>query len=297
MRYKRQQLSRSQIIVGAITIVVLALASFWLSRGNLPLGNTDSSEFSPGNNSVHFIDVGQGDCTLIYSDGEAVLIDIGTPDSAATIDYIAGLGIDEIDKIIITHPHDDHYGGLSAALRYFEVGEVVYMRDTEPNDDDDAIARLDDLCSGVAVAEPSIGSSFAVGDFTVTYLFCDTDAADVNDRSIVVRAECLERSFIIMGDAESKVEKQLLTSGCELSADVLKSGHHGSSGTLSSRFTAAVAPRYVVFSCGRDNRYGHPSKSSLQAAQKAGAQTLRTDLQGNIVFTVTEDSLLLDTAA
>lgn len=297
MRYGRRRLSRSQIITAIITVVVLAVASVWLSDGSLPFDDSGPSELSHDSNSVHFIDVGQGDCTLIYSQGDTLLIDTGTPDSAATVDYISGLGIDEIDKIIITHPHDDHYGGLTAILRYFEVGEVVYMRDTEPTDDDDAIALLDSICKGTDVSEPSIGSSFELGDFTVTYLMCDTDAADINDRSIIVRAECFGRSFIVMGDAESKVEAQLLANNCNISATVLKAGHHGSSGSMSASFTAVAAPQYVVFSCGRNNSYGHPHKAALQAAEKAGAQVLRTDTEGNIVFTVTEDSLLLDTVA
>jgi competence protein ComEC len=296
MRNQRRRLTRSQIITSVITVLVLALASLWLS-GKLPFDNAGGNELSYDSSSVHFIDVGQGDCTLIYSQGDAVLIDTGTPDSAATVDYLAGLGIDKLDKIIITHPHDDHYGGLSAMLRTFEVGEVVYMRDTEPKDDDGAIALLDDICYDVTVKQPTIGSAFELGDFTITYLFCDTDAADVNDRSIIVRAECFGRSFIVMGDAESKVEEQLLTSDCDISATVLKAGHHGSSGSLSRGFVSAVAPEYVVFSCGRGNSYGHPHKSALKSADAAGAHILRTDTQGSIVFTVTEQSLLLDTVA
>lgn len=130
---------------------------------------------------------------------------------------------------------------------------------------------------------PEVGDSFAFGDAQVQFLSPAMEYSDVNDCSIVVRITHGSNTFLFSGDAEWDAEHDMLSSGYDLSAMVLKVGHHGSDTSTSYVFLREVMPKYAVISCGEGNSYGHPTEAVLSRLRDAGTQVFRTDLQGDII--------------
>lgn len=231
--------------------------------------------------SVHFIDVGQGDAALVVCDGEAMLIDGGPASASQSVYSYLRQEVDSLSAMIATHPHDDHIGGLSAALNAVPV-DVIYSPVT--NWDSKAWHSLKKYASdqGAPIVIPQEGDSFPLGNATVTILHCWPDAWAENDMSIVLRVDYGITSFLFTGDAEEMSEAMMLTDQIPLGADVLKVAHHGSRYSSTPEFIEAVAPSWAVISCGEGNPYGHPHEETLRAL--AGVNILRTDQLGTIVF-------------
>jgi len=230
---------------------------------------------------VHFLNVGQGDCVLIVCDGEAMLID-GGPSSASQMVYsYIRQRVEELDVVIATHPHDDHIGGLSAALNAVPVG-VIYS----------PVSGWGSICwanmvkyakaQGTPIVVPSEGDAISLGGAVVSIIHCWPEAWEENDMSIVLRVDYGETSFLFTGDAEIMSEEMMLSDEMPLRADVLKVAHHGSRYSYSPEFLAAVKPKWAAISCGEDNAYGHPHEKVLQVLSQV--TILRTDQLGTIVF-------------
>lgn len=243
--------------------------------------------------SVHFLDVGQGDTALVICDGEAMLID-GGPVSASQFLYTyLRKETDSLSVMIATHPHDDHIGGLAAALNAMPV-DAIYSPVTNWNSR--AWNSLSKYASaqGTSIVIPQEGDSFLLGSATVTILHCWPEAWAENDMSIVLRVDYGSTSFLFTGDAEEMSEYMMLTERVPLKADVLKVAHHGSRYCSSPEFIEAVAPSWAVISCGEGNPYGHPHEETLRAL--AGVKVLRTDQLGTIVFHSDGQTLTVSTA-
>ena len=247
---------------------------------------------SPPGLEVHFLDVGQGDCAVVLCGGEAMIIDGGPPGASSKVyAYIHDtLKLRTIRIMAATHPHDDHVGGLSGALNAAPV-ELLLTPVTEW--DSSPFRSMMEIAGrqGTAVTVPYDGDVYTLGEATVTVLMCWPEAWTVNDSSIVLRVDYGGTSFLFTGDAEEMLEYMLVDSGCNLHADVLKVAHHGSNSSSTGEFINAVSPSYAVISCGRDNDYRHPRQEILDRLRDAGADVLRTDLQGTIVFTSNGDSI------
>lgn len=235
--------------------------------------------------TVHFIDVGQADCALLASDGHYMVIDGGNNDDAETIvDYLQGQGVQTLDAVVGTHPHEDHIGSLDAVINSFGV-EKVYMpkiMHTSQTFEDvlDAIAN-----KGLKITAPKPGDTFSFGACQVEVLGPWQEYSDFNNNSIVLRVTAGETSFLFTGDAEKAAEEDMLRNGCDLQADVLKVGHHGSSTSTSDGFLQAVSPNYAVISVGEGNSYGHPEQVTLEKLTDNGVEIYRTDRLGTIVCT------------
>lgn len=249
------------------------------------VSDTDSStpDTSDGKITIHFIDVGQADCSLIMCNGMAMLIDGGNAaDSDLVFTYLSRLGIKYLDYIVLTHAHEDHVGGLSGALAYAKAGTAL-----SPVTDYDSKAFRNFTTAlerqGVDLVVPQPGYSFSLGDAEVTVLGPVSDCDEPNNTSIVLRIVFGEISFLFTGDAEREEEAEILSSGAELSADILKVGHHGSDTSTSYPFLREVMPQVAVISVGKNNSYSHPDESVLSRLSDAGATTLRTDEQGDII--------------
>lgn len=234
--------------------------------------------------TIHFIDVGQADATVLLCDGEVMMIDGGNvADSSLIYTYLTKtLGLRYIDYMIATHPHEDHIGGLSAALNSCTVG-MIFTPITEYDNNVYAdLQKYADLQSTPMIV-PAVGECFSFGSAEVQFLSPCREYADINDLSLVVRVDYGENSFLFAGDAGWETEHDMIESGLSLSADVLKVGHHGSDTASSYVFIREVMPEYAVISVGSDNPYGHPSEVVISRLQDAGTTVYRTDQCGTII--------------
>ncbi len=243
---------------------------------------------------VHFIDVGQGDSTLIeFPNGEVSLIDAGTRNNGKkVVEYLKEQGIKKIDYLIATHPHEDHIGGLPEIVRAFEI-DKVYMPDKTAN-----TRIFEELLEEIKAKDLKINIAkggdiiLDTGNLKYTILAPNMDDYDnTNNFSIVTKIEYKNNSFIITGDAERESEIEMLNGNYNLKANVLKVGHHGSSTSSIDEFIDAVDPEYFIISLGKDNTYGHPHKEVINKFKKTGSEILRTDELGNIVFVSNGDEI------
>lgn len=237
------------------------------------------------NMEVHFLNVGQGDSTLITCDGQSLLIDAGGNDDVdPVLNYIQNKqGLSRLDYIIGTHPHEDHIGAMDSVIDAVEIGEVLL-----PDVTTDTDTFMDVLTSienkGLGITVPELGGTYQLGNGTFTIIAPVADYGDdLNNWSIGVRVEYGDTSFLFTGDAESSAENDILSTGATLDSDVFKIAHHGSETSNSDAFLSAVSPEYGVISCGADNSYGHPNQSVIDRLNASGVKLFRTDAQGTIV--------------
>lgn len=235
---------------------------------------------------VSYIDVGQGDSIFIeFPGGKTALIDAGEAENvSAVISYLRQRNCDEIDYLICTHPHSDHIGGMSKVLSTFSVGEV-YMPRVEHTSKtyEKLLNQLNNL--GLPVYTAKAGAVLSVEPEVEFVMMAPVsgDYDELNDYSAVLRLTYGENSFLFTGDAEKVSEKEMLGSGQDLTADVLKVGHHGSSTSSHQAFLDAVNPTYAVISCDGNNEYGHPHKKVVKRIDNSGITIYRTDLHGTIM--------------
>ena len=253
----------------------------------LVFGISDLSEnnnvLKPGDLlTVWFIDVGQADSTLIVCGGETMLIDGGNiSDSSLIYSFLKEHGIKRLNYIVATHPHEDHIGGLSGALNYADA-DVIYCPVKEY--DSTAFRNFTKYlrAQNKEITIPKAGSEFSLGKANVQILGPLKEYSDMNNMSIVLKITFGETSFLFTGDAEREAEHDLINSGSDLKADVLKAGHHGSASSSSYPFLYHVMPEYAVISCEKDSRYGHPDSGTLSRFKDLPAAVYRTDLHGTV---------------
>ncbi len=241
---------------------------------------------------IHFIDVGQADCTLVESNGMYMLIDGGEEDDGEPIiKYLKDNGVDKLTYIIATHPHADHIGGIDDVIDSFvtenvimpKVSATTYCFERMIN----SIAR-----SKAKVIEPVQGAVYTLGDFTFTILGPKHyDSDDLNNDSVAIKLVNKNDSFIFTGDAQTEEENDIIDSGIDISADVLKVGHHGSHSSTSDAFLNKVAPEYAVISVGEDNSYGHPAPSTMEKLNNRNIKIYRTDIHDTVTAVSTGNGI------
>lgn len=256
---------------------------------------------------VTFLDVGQGDSTLLETGGHALLIDAGgnvnggpDPGARAVLPLLRARRIARLDAIVLSHPHPDHYGGMRALLAALPVGEL-WDTGQAAAEGGGAVASLIERARelGVRVRRPDelCREPQRLGDVQLRVLApCPAfdDALGANDNSFVVRATHQRRSFLFTGDIEQAAEAQLVKRGRALQSDVLKVAHHGSHTSSTAELLAAVRPWLAVASAGRANRFGHPHADVVERL-RAVTQLLRTDRHGGI--DVVSDGMTLTVSA
>ncbi len=278
--------------IGILVFLLVGLFTYLYTEGYFASGVPD------GVNEIHFIDCGQGDSTLIISDGVTTLIDASTADGGeAVAAYLRELGVKKVDHFWISHPHDDHMGGAKQIVTDFQVGEI-YLRVPTKGTEPTARFYLEFLKAvkekGLSINSVEVGDKVTCGGFVFSVLGPVEDYEDLNDQSIIMRGQCGRSSVLFTGDQERGAEKDLVAAcGDLLSSSLLKVGHHGSSGSSSPAFLDAVSPEYAVISCGEGNSYGHPHKEALKRLEEREIMVFRTDLAGTIVFTVDDSGVHL----
>lgn len=237
--------------------------------------------------TVTYLDVGQGDATIIQCGDKTLMIDGGSTEYLDIVySWLKEHGITRIDYMIATHPDADHIGGLTGALWVADVGTCYCPTTTGDNK---SFANLVKYLKkrGKKITVPTPGTRFALNNAAVEILGPLTQSesqadTSLNDNSIVAKVTFGKTTFLFAGDAEYEEETELIAADADLSSDVLKVGHHGSSSSTCDAFLQAVSPTYAVISVGADNDYGHPTRRTLNRLKKAGVTTYRTDMQGTI---------------
>ena len=221
----------------------------------LPIKNLITSE-------VNFINVGQGDCTLIRNKDKTVLIDTGGLSytdvaNESLVPYLKKKRIYHLDAVIITHYDYDHYGALSTLNKSYPINQVVDYTSSFP---------------------------FKVGNLTFNNYNYYAKSEEENDKSLVISFSNCQKDFVLMGDAPSYIEKEIIKNVSKIKCDILKVGHHGSNTSTCEDWIKYLSPKEAVISCGKNNRYGHPNKEVLSVLNKYQIKIRRTDLEGTIIY-------------
>lgn len=251
-----------------------------------------------GDASIHYIDVGQGDATLIQTAGKNILIDSGTRASSDTlVNYLKAQGVTELELCVATHPHEDHIGGMPDVFNEFTVKELYMPTKTATTQIFQSMVETAQQ-RGVTISPAKVGDTFTIGDATLHVLFPDREYSDLNNNSVTIQMTLGGKTFLFTGDNEKESEAIILSNfGNSLKSDVFQAGHHGSDTSNTADFLRAVSPSIVVISCGKDNSYGHPHEEVLQRYEQLGMTVYRTDLDGNIVIFIDNGTLSVQKGA
>lgn len=276
-------------IMSLLLCVMVALGISGGSSETAPLGNErnygtkQNTEADLAPMTVHYLDVGQGDCTLIVCGDSAMLIDAGGEAMGTAVQlYLKKQGISRLDYVIVTHFDEDHIGGLDVILTKFDCGTIImpeYEKET---------AAFRNLLEAMKYRNykntfPEVGKTYHFGDGEFTILSPDRRHEDSNNNSVSLIIRHGEKRFLFTGDAEETGEQLMLENGLDLSCDVYQAGHHGSAFSSTSEFLDAAKPAWAVISCGEGNSYGHPRAKTLNAFRSRGIKVFRTDEQGTLV--------------
>ncbi len=248
----------------------------------------------------HFIDVGQGDSEFIeLPGGKCILIDAGDNEHGQkVVDYIKDLGYEKIDYLIATHPHSDHIGGMRKVVNAFEL-EKIYMPKAETNTYtyEKLLKAIKNKGKKITTARSGMNMiDDKDHDLKADILApAGSNYESLNNYSVVLRLSYKKNTFLYMGDAELLSENQIIKKGYDLSADVVKVGHHCSSSSSGQGFIDKTGAKYAVISLAKDNDYHHPHKQPLNRWKKSGAEILRTDQKGTITIESTGQDLKVTT--
>lgn len=250
---------------------------------------------------VSFLDVGQGDASLIeWPDGRQMLVDCGADDRVLealgrTMDFYDK----QIDYLLVTHPDLDHYGGCIDVLKRFKVNKVIYSG-LQKQDGAWQVFWQAVQDEGAEYKQIKEQEEWEIGGAVIKFLYPDHDLnknnlvpgaqkANDNDSSIVFKLSYGESDILFTGDAEIGLEDYLSAKyGDELDVEVLKVGHHGSGSSSGQSFLDLITPEISTISVGAENKYGHPSLRVIRRLEREESKILRTDLDGDIKIDLDE---------
>jgi len=276
--------------LSACVLLVIIAGIFYTGCVDIPAWDTGSSlrTNTTGDLRAYFLDVGQGDSSVILFKDKVILIDAGEVDQGdRVVSDLRKLGITRIDLLVATHPHSDHIGGMQKVLAAFPVGKVLdsgipstsvlyehFLETVDKKNIPCVIAEqgqaIDlDPSLRILVLSPPKGR---IGD-------------DINTNSIVLRISYGTVNLLYTGDATTGAEPAMMKAGYPLDADILKVSHHGSSDAGSAEFLGRADPEVAIISLGKDNEYGHPHRETLERMNAAGPRVFRTDRDGTIRVT------------
>jgi competence protein ComEC len=240
--------------------------------------------------TLKVLDVGQGQCILLVSQGRTAAIDCGGSGSDSAGDLLAdelqALGVSDLDLLILTHYDSDHSGGLSELFARISVDTVACPAILE---EEAGQLLLYSLASeqGSALVEVSEVTRYQLGTGQLT-LYPPGDESGGNNGSLALLGEFQDFEFLITGDMDETGE-QILVSRYDLpQVELLVAGHHGSKYASSELLLEAVQPETAVISVGANNRYGHPTAEALARLREIGADIYRTDQNGSITIQIGE---------
>lgn len=268
-------------------ILILLLSSFFYTFFSYIQHKFFQS--SHHNLQFHFIDVGQGDSSLIVTpNGKTILIDAGDEAHAKkVINYIRKQGIDKLDLVIATHPDADHIGGMDKVIKNFDL-DVFAMPDVIAKTNQYKQIQKELNAKNIKASRLYLGDEVHIDDtieFEILSPIKGKRYPDTNQYSIVTKIVYKDTSFILMGDATIENEVDIINNVPDIDIDVLKLGHHGSSTSSSDYFLTKTSPEIAIISCGKNNKYGHPHQEVMRVLKKHNVIPYRTDEIGDIVIT------------
>lgn len=273
-----------------ITILEIFGITNW-HRVSLFSGAVDGIKTTDTDFAVYYLDAGQSDCSIVVCDGKVLVIDTGSyPQLLDIQEALFALEVETIDYLLVTHQHDDHMSGAERLMGLYNVENIVMPRLSDENMvESETYDRL-----LYAIANNNVNPIVAqevdylnLGSARIEILAPQKQYKELNNMSTVIKITYGDTSFLFQGDAESQVENDLLFSDYDLSADVLKLGHHGSKTASTEKYLDAVNPDIAIVSCGQGNSYGHPRVSVIEHLVERGMDYYITVDNGDI--TVTSD--------
>ena len=250
---------------------------------------------------VYYLDVGQGDTSLIKYKNKSYLIDTGGvveytkekwkvkkeyKKSDTYITFFKSIGLEKIDYLIITHGDYDHMGDAVNLVNNFKVDNVIFNCGFLNKLEKELIKVLDNK---------QLKYYSCITKLDTLYFLQTKEYDNENDNSNVIYTELYDYKFMFMGDASITTEKEILDKYNLLKIDVLKVGHHGSKTSSSKDFIEVIKPDYSIISVGKNNRYGHPNNEVLDNLEKS--KIYRTDKQGSIMFKIKNNKLKIVTCS
>ena len=295
---RRKTVSVVAVILAATVLIVAYFGTVGIKKLLSSAKKLSGKFFDVSQDFVRFLDVGQGDCILIYSNGRSLLLDTATSNYKNEIAAdLNSCGIDTVDAVMISHLHTDHTGSLPDICDNYKIENLILPELSISSEGmpaaQYAVNAVTEAGGGVYNAEQ--GLNFNVGEFEVTVLASYGDFDEVNNQSLFVIAEIDGVKFMFSGDAESQAEKRILKEGLNLDCDVFKAGHHGSNTSNTRNFLEAMTPKYVAISCGEDNMYGHPHDEVTRLYDEMDITAYRTDKSGDITFYVSDGKISVET--
>ncbi|MGI6168412.1 MAG: MBL fold metallo-hydrolase [Christensenellales bacterium] len=287
---REDRMFRQRIWVAAFLVLVLFLTGC--------AGLTGVSVEQPDDAllQAHVINVGKADCILLVQGENAMLIDAGNQaDEAVVIQYIRSMGIDTLDYVIATHPHEDHIGGMTAVIRNFTIKNFI-LPDVAHNTQ--VFENMLDIAKrkGLLLDKPDLSKRYPLGKAEFSIVAPNSRSYEqLNDYSIVCKVEFEQIAMLFCGDAEALSEREMLDRGYDLSAALLKAGHHGSDSSSTREFLAAVGPRVAVLTADEQDRTGGPGKTALKNLRDTGAEIYRSDTDGHILAQTNGETLEIRT--
>lgn len=299
-------------ILGAGILIVACLLEFYFNpssesqntstapettqeQSNTQTTELENPEKIEGELKVYMIDVGQADSFLFVQNEQVALVDCGTRSTGENVvKYLNELGINKIDYLFGTHPHDDHMGGMYDVITNFEIGKII-IPEVEPGKvTSNWYAKLmkEIKDKNYNVEYPVVGTTYNLGKSTMKVIASMKDPENnLNNYSTVLKVSFGDMDIIMTGDAETEVEKEILQSGENIEAEILKIGHHGSNTSTSDEFLEAVNPDYALISAKVGNKYEHPVKSTMEKLKNNSIIVYRTDESGTVEITITTDDV------
>lgn len=250
---------------------------------------------------LHMIDVGQADCFLFMKGDKVALVDCGTRSTGKdAVEYIKSLGITRIDYVFGTHPHHDHMGGMYDIITNFEVGTIIIPQVKEGQVTTNWYIKLmKQIVDGNYEVEYSkTGNEYFLGGAKIQIVWqSELEQDNVNNYSDIIKVSFGDMDVLMTGDAETEIEEEVLRSGVQIDAEILKVGHHGSNTSSSDEFLDEIDPDYGLISCKVGNKYEHPTKNTMEKLQQREVEVYRTDECGTVIATITPSGVTFNCQA
>ena len=265
--------------ISLVFFLVLVLALLVNELIKSPIDHSPEVTFtSKEQMELRFVNVGQGDCTILRTpSGKGILIDVGPEEKETEIlNSISAMGIKEIEYLILTHPHSDHVSSVDKIIDAVKVNNIIHS----DHDYSKILQKASE--KNILIEFCQKNKPIEIDGVDIVFLTNGSEIPKDENGCIVTGIRYKETSFLLSSDSSEDYENYLIKNKLSFDCDVLKVSHHGSSASSSEEFLNAFKPEIAVISVGENNSFGHPSKTVLERLEKTCGLILRTDLNGNI---------------